>query len=341
MTYATELPYLGVRYQVKFHKCNLSCPYCIAEWKTQENVFDKDTFSRVVQKLKELPYRISLRIGVGGEFFLCPELMDEVKSICNSDTNIFNVSISTNLVAGWEQTVKPYLASLNTGKLGMGCTLHDTVIKNVNEFFEKTIKVKETGVEVYVGYVAMPQNIARIVEYKRRCDTAGIPLIMNGLIGKVVGVEGADPSREYPRDYTPAELAALRQVWDTPHSYMMLLHGATSKGMRCSAGRNYIYIDQGGRVFPCGNVSQLGLSNCMGNILTDPIRMQDEDTLCPVSSCWCGNENQALRIVDSNYERSRTLRVFNRKPGVSDEDLYQGYNASVFARSVNDGGSDC
>jgi hypothetical protein len=34
--------------------------------------------------------------------------------------------------------------------------------------------------------------------------------------------------------------------------------------------------------------------------------------MCPVSTCWCGNENQALRIVDQYYYRTRTLRVFQK-----------------------------
>lgn len=336
MTDIRVLPYLGVRYQVKYHKCNLACPYCIAAWSERENVFDAVTFRQVVSKLKQLPYRISLRIGVGGEFFTCPELMEEVRNICNFDTNIFGVSFSTNLVASWNQTIGPFLSSLDTGKLGMGCTLHDTVIKDIDEFFDKASKIKKAGVEVYVGYVAIPQKINLIPAYKKRCDQLGIPLIMNGLIGKLRGVDGADPSLEYPRDYTSAELAALKEVWDTPHSYMMLLRACNTKGMACSAGRNYIYIDHRGNVFPCGNTAQLKASKNMGNILTDEIMMQTDDTRCPFTSCWCGNENQALRIVDQYYERSRALRVYHQKTDIPKSQLYQGYNPSIFDRSFKD-----
>ena len=68
---------------------------------------------------------------------------------------------------------------------------------------------------------------------------------MNGLVGKLNGVDGADSSLEYPRDYTLDELSELKSLWDTPHIYNMLLEAREPRGMRCSAG--YLYKSHGGR----------------------------------------------------------------------------------------------
>jgi MoaA/NifB/PqqE/SkfB family radical SAM enzyme len=322
-----NLPYLGVRYQVKYHKCNLDCPYCIARWKEQKNFFDNLTYRGVLEGLRRLPYRICLRIGVGGEAFTSPELLQGMVDICNSDSNIFGVSFSTNLVASWEGTIEPFLDSLDTGKLGMGCTLHDTVIKDIDGFFEKARKIRDKGVLLYIGLVAIPGRIHMIREYRERCLDMRIPLIMNGLVGKLVGEAATSNFREYPEAYTNGELTLLKALWDTPHSYMMQLEACSTMGMVCSAGKNYLYINASGDVFPCSRIR-----NKIGNILTDQIVLQADDTICPVSSCWCGNENQALRLVDRYYDRTRTLRIFNKKSEILEEDLYTRYNPSIFNR---------
>ncbi len=320
-----DLPYLGVRYQIKYHKCNLDCPYCIANWQESENLFNNERFQAIIRRLSGLPYRICLRIGVGGEPFTSNEILEGIRQICNSENSVYGVSFSTNLKASWINTIEPFLDSLNTAKLGIGCTLHDTMIHDIDRFFEKACLIKEKGVEIFIGLVALPDRIAQIKKYHERCRDLGIPLIMNGLIGKIVAEDGKPGTLDYPQAYTSEELARFKELWHSPHSYKMLLEGCSTKGMVCAAGKNYIYLNHQGDISPCSNIKQK-----LGNILTDPFLLQPEDTICPVSKCWCGNENQALRIVDQYYERSRSLRIIKRRPGIPEEDFYQGYNKNIF-----------
>lgn len=323
----SELPYLGVRYQIRYHQCNLKCPYCIAAWAEQENLFDIASFNNIIGKIKMLPYRVSLRIGVGGEIFTSSQLMEGVRDICNTPSNIHNVSFSTNLAADWKKLIGPFFSSVDTSRVGVGCTLHDTVIEDIGEFFNKVENIKKMGAEIYAGFVAVPGRFQYILEYKKRCADLNIPLIMNGLVGKLTGTDAAAPPAEYPKDYTLKELSALQEVWDTPHSYKLLVEACETRGMKCSAGKNYIYIDHQGNVFPCEQIKQ-----CLGNILREPIDFRAGDTLCPNTVCWCGNENQALRIVDQYYDRSRTLRIFYPKKDIPYEQLYQGYNSPIYSR---------
>jgi MoaA/NifB/PqqE/SkfB family radical SAM enzyme len=355
-TTATELPYLGIRFQIRYYTCNLKCPYCIASWRKRQSPFEFDTFQNIIGKIKELPYRICLRIGVGGEIFTSPEILSVVKEICNEENNIMGVSFSSNIHASYKNVIGPFIDSINTGKLGMGCTLHDMVIKNPDSFFETVAQLKEKGVLLYVGNVAVPGRMEQLEEYKRKCNEIGVPLIINGLIGKAIHSNGqSKPNNNwllginwgrfgltypyYPRDYSPVELEQLKTLWFTPHSYQMLVNSSSTHGMQCSAGKNYIHIDHMGNVFPC-----LGIKNrisnvlfpalrqrySMGNILEDKIRFQSKDTICPRYHCWCGNENQALRIVDKYYHRTRTLRYFYPKEDMAPEELYQGYNPSIY-----------
>ena len=193
------LPRLGIRFQIRYHKCDLDCPYCIVSCNQRQDQFNESTYLGIIGKIKQLPYRVSLRLGFEGEVFTSQQLMDSVRDICNEESNIVNVSFSTNLVASWDRVIEPFLLAVNTRKLGLGCTLHDTVIRDVDEFFEKARRIKEMGAEIYIGHVAIPGRLKVVAAYKRRCDKLGIPLIMNGLIGKLVGVEGAIRRWNIPR----------------------------------------------------------------------------------------------------------------------------------------------
>ncbi|MDH5573684.1 MAG: radical SAM protein [Gammaproteobacteria bacterium] len=334
MTGVSELPYLGIRYQIKYHTCNLDCPYCIAQWKKfRADDFDLDTFTRVLEKIRLLPYRVSLRIGVGGEIFTSQPILDEIRKLCNEDNNIIGVSFSTNLAASWDKKIFPFIESVDVSKLGLGCTLHDTVIKSVDQFFEKMEKLHKYGVALYAGYVAIPERIDEIRSYKERCDQIGVPLTMNGIHGRVSGVAGVDDTLIYPAAYTDEQREALKAVWDTPHNYMMEIGGASPKGMACSAGNNYVYIDQKGNVSSCGQLLD-SEDAALGNIVTDEITLKNADIICPKNACPCGNENQALKIIDKYYDRGHVLRVYRPKDGYDNDYLYSLYNKNVFNVSV-------
>ena len=101
--------------------------------------------------------------------------------------------------------------------------MHDLVIEDIDMFFKKVKIIKESGVLVYVTYVAAPHLISRIKEYKRRGEDIGVPLIMNPLIGHLSGIDGVDPHKKYPFDYTDEGVKYLKDHWDTPHSYKLLV----------------------------------------------------------------------------------------------------------------------
>jgi hypothetical protein len=284
-----------------------------------------EDFRTSLTRIKELPYRICLHFGFRGEVFTSHEILEEIKLICNEKNNLFGISFLSNIEADWEKVIGPFLDSVNTQKLGMGCTLHDTVISDINSFFGKVKKIKERGVKVYVTYVALPSMIQNIRNYRDICKDIGVPLIMNALIGKYRGVHGLDPEKLYPDSYTEEEISALKLLWDTPHSYKLLVEACSPRGMTCAAGKNYIYIDPHGNVSPCNKMQ----NRFMGNILRDKIEFQKADSVCESDRCLCGNQNQALRIVDKYYMRTRNIRIFHPRTEFCAEELYEGYNPGI------------
>ncbi|MDD3626944.1 MAG: hypothetical protein PHV06_06455 [bacterium] len=305
--------YLCVRFQIEYHTCNLACPYCIARCPEKENIFDMDSFKSIIEKLNTWNRKIVLRIGVQGELFTSPEIMTEVSRICNQENNFIGINFSSNLVADWDRVIEPFITRTNLKKLGMGCTLHDTVIKDTDMFFKKVEKLKKLGVLIYVGYVAFPDRIDKMKEYKKICDGMNVPLIFNALIGKY-------NEKHYPRDYTLEEKKELRKIWFTPHSFMVLVKSIDTFGMDCTAGHKFIYINSKGDIFPCHDIHKF-----MGNILNDKITLNPEPMKCEVHKCFCGNQNQALCIVDRYYNRTRNPRIFFPKENFKRSDLFKGY----------------
>lgn len=315
-----DLPYLGVRYGIGFRRCNLDCPYCFAEWRSRMDQLDVPRFHAILEGIEKLPGRISLRFGIGGEAFICPPFLDKVIELSHKDGPIKTMSWSSNIQADWDRTIHPFLEAVDTSRIGMGCTLHDTVIDDIDLFFDKASWIKEAGVEVYIGYVALPGRIDLLRGYKKRADDLGIPLLLNPY---------AQPqSAEFPTlnerayRYGKEEARDLEEVFGSAHVHKLTVDRAPTLGMRCSAGKQYIVIHADGNVNPCDQYHKP-----MGNIMRDTIRLQDSDTICPRRHCWCPNENQALRIVDRKYHRNgRTLRMVEPKPESTAKVLGQGYN---------------
>ncbi|MCX7830701.1 MAG: hypothetical protein N2445_06550 [Acidobacteria bacterium] len=319
---------LKIRWQVRFTKCNLKCPYCIAVWTKRKVEFSPTLFFSGIDAIKKSSHKIVLRIGVEGEFFLSEDLQMGVSELSKSD-NVLGVSFSSNLQADWN-VMESFFNNTNLQKLGMGCTLHDTVIENIDDFFDKVKRINDMGVLIYVGYVAIPDRFDKIKEYKKRLDEIGVPFILNELSGEYGG-------KIYPESYTQDEKDFLKENFFSHHYYRMLVERDSPKGKACGAGEDYIYIDHKGDIYKCGvdknpkwKISEKFVSkiskewgealvnkriekNKIGNIKDGIPALSSNYRVCPHSVCACGNEVQAMKCVDINFYRTRTLRIIYPK----------------------------
>lgn len=319
---------LKIRWQVRFTKCNLKCPYCIAVWTKRKVEFNPELFFKGISLIKSIPYKVVIRIGVEGEFFLSKELQEGVIELSKSE-NVIGVSFSSNLQADWE-VMNHFFEKVNLKKLGMGCTLHDSVIESVDDFFEKVKRINSLGVLIYVGYVAIPDRFPKIEEYKKRLEEIGVPFILNELNGEHNG-------KKYPKSYTEKEREFLKKNFFSHHYYRHLVERDPSKGKACGAGEDYIYIDHKGDIYKCGvdknrewklsekilykiskkfaleKIRNSIINSRIGNVLEGMPKLSESYRICPHRECACGNEVQALKCVDINFYRTRTLRIIYPK----------------------------
>jgi len=328
-----KAPVLRIRWQLQYTRCNLKCPYCIAAWTERPVDFDAERFNRIADKLMEAPYRLVVRLGVEGEIFLSSDILDGVVRLSHHPRTE-GVSFSTNLVVPWKR-IEPFLDRVDASRLGMGVTLHDTQIDDIDGFFDKVKRVHDRGALVFVGYVALPDRFPQIREYKARLDDMGVPFILNEY-------NGAMESRPYPAAYTAEDRAFLREHFWSEHYYDMLVERKNPRGRHCLAGYRYIYIGKDGTMLPCGmeknrewnllqrilrrfnpkwpeRIQERRISRrSPGNILEDGLLLRDGPRICPHSRCDCGNEVQAMEHVGKDYHRTRTLRIIYPKDRADD-----------------------
>jgi|GEM_PF-2167553 len=328
-----NLPVLMVRWQLKFTQCNLKCPYCIATWTKRPVEFEAEKFDAIIERLVDLPFRLAVRLGVGGEIFLSPAIQDGVARLSHHP-KVEGVSFSTNLVAS-DEKISALLERANLQKLGVGATLHDTQIKDIEGFFRKVGMIQKRGVLIYVGYVAKPDRFEHLKQYKQRLDAMGVPFIPNEYNGAIEGLP-------YPQAYTAKERELLKENFFSRHYYRMLVERDNPRGQPCLAGYRYIYLGHDGTIRNCGMDQNLEWNvwmkmarwvdekwpekiqawrldrNKLGNILDGGLPLSDSPRACPHSLCNCGNEVQAMCKVGQIYHRTRLLRVIYPKESAAE-----------------------
>jgi MoaA/NifB/PqqE/SkfB family radical SAM enzyme len=329
---------LDVAHTIKFYHCDLRCPYCISDWDNQRGTRSarpvdapRDLQGAILRAIAALPYRVHLTLSNMGEPFVNRWLLSELTALCNGSTDpgLDALTLITNLHADWDRVIAPFLDRVDTSRLALACTLHDSVLSpaEIEAFFASARRARERGALVMVINVVRPGALDAARHWKARCDREGLPFLPNAIVASEGG-RGVRAQRESP--YTPDEIAAARDLSETPHSFKLLFEAASTLGEPCAAGRRYVFVDSDGDVFPC--LSLKDARPPLGNVLRGTFAASPASGVCPLESCGCPNEIGALHIVDDRYERTLDHRYLIPKAGWAAERLEDGYRAGLYAR---------
>jgi MoaA/NifB/PqqE/SkfB family radical SAM enzyme len=284
-----------------FNKCNYSCPYCIARNTGKE--FNRDAFWKICCKLIDFPYNLNVRIGVAGEFFLSPDLINGAKARTLSK-NVKSVNLITNLSfpkAGLEKTLEGF----DLDKLAMVASFHPYAMKmdKWDGRFRNTLADEWLGTAKYVqrligsnltiALVAYPP-LLKYIKPIRSCFTEeGLTSFVQGFIGEYKG-------NIYPLSYTEREKELARQFCYSRHDYEFFFN-MRLPGL-CNAGHSSIFIDMTGTISRCG----LGVSDPpLGNILKSlNFELYREPRICNAITCLCDTENMNTVIFDRHYKHT-------------------------------------
>jgi MoaA/NifB/PqqE/SkfB family radical SAM enzyme len=284
---------LNVRFLTNYVKCQFHCPYCIAapmQGDPAAHIFNEQALRTIVGNLVRLPHRINIRLGVLGEFFLSPALIEAARQLTRAE-NTASVNCITNLgfSAGFYRKA---LSGWDLSKVGMVASLHPTEVRRLDAWLD-TARELDRALDFAVTLVGYPPLLPGLPALVDRLRGLGLSTFIQGFVGDYQG-------RSYPFAYTQAERELLRRVSSSRHDYAYFIE-ATRPGL-CHAGQTGIFVDMTGQVRPCGMGAR---PEVLGNLLAGPeLALFPGPRPCPRQTCLCDTENINTASFAQFYEHT-------------------------------------
>jgi hypothetical protein len=285
---------LNVRFFTYYNICNYRCAYCIAgqgdpsDPRLQVN-WDGRNYLPIIEALTRLPFLLNVRIGVDGEFFTSPLLIDGARRLSHSP-NVEGVNLITNLSYSAER-YRAWFADFDRSKIALVASFHPTEIRDRQLWLETALALaRETDLSVCM--VAHPERFEDLAEAVPAFRSQGLTVFVQAFIGVYRG-------RLYPEAYSAQERDFLRPLFYSRHDWEFLLVG--KRPGLCNAGFSSVYVDMTGTVRICGMKINGPLP--VGNLLSgEPLQLYKGPRPCTAQDCRCDTENMNTVQFSQFYE---------------------------------------
>lgn len=287
---------LNVRFFTDYNVCNYACEYCISGQSDPDDPrvlanWRGENYQPIIDALMRLPHALNVRLGVGGEFFLNPKLIDGARALSHS-ANVVAVNLITNLSFPLKHYRK-WFSDFDRSKIALVASYHPTQIRDRDEW-RATARALAREVDFSVCTVAHPDIIAELAEAIPSMRAEGLSVFVQPFLGWLDGVF-------YPDAYSEEQRAVLRPLFYSRHDWSYLLEG--KRPGLCHAGHTSIYVDMTGVVRICG--MEIQGPQPIGNLLTgEPLRLYDGPRPCTAAQCRCDTENENTAQFEEFYERT-------------------------------------
>ncbi|EDY39198.1 hypothetical protein CPCC7001_2078 [Cyanobium sp. PCC 7001] len=328
--------FLKIRVSVRMLKCNFSCQYCVAaagqsqvsgvDYSTgaKRNVWGTDVGREMARKsitwAASLPFKVGLRYDVHGEPFLNADVIEDLVWL-TQQSNIHFVEVQTNASLLRKQ-LPSLVHRLVPEKLKLFCTFHHTEI-SLDDFLENVLFASGLGFGVVVNTLLSADNVDLIHDALDRCSQAAIPtsadLKFPGFdvpatqeMSARVDVDkrarhflSCDPiDAVLEGDAGPAILRTVADSGPLGRELRFLaallvgLYGGT--GRLCSAGHDYLIVDNWGDVYPCTSYADIQKGR-LGSVLdpgfVPPLRQETYAPCQYAETCHQKEEYGNLQIL--------------------------------------------
>lgn len=284
---------LSVRLPNYFRPCNFHCPYCTADigannvryrWPYREN------HRRIIENLLATPYRLAIRLGPAGEFFLSKELVADARYLTQQD-KVDTVDLITNASLKRSFYEKAF-EDFDLSKVSMTVSYHPTEIEDADTWKE-TVRYFRDNMAVGIVLVAYPPLMHLLPEIRKGLLDLDVPIFVNGFIGSFDGAK-------YPFAYSRLENQLLKSLSYSRHEYEFWINGR--KPGLCRAGMTSIFVDiADGSVYSCG----YPVRHRLGELLSGPnFELLSTPTPCGNRLCMCDSENYNPVVFDKHYEKT-------------------------------------
>jgi len=259
------------------YKCNYRCSYCSyggapgAREPVPTRYPSINKWVEVWQDIYEKYGSCEIHFA-GGEPFIYPEFMDLIDRLSEMHT----LEFSTNLF--WNPD--DFIERISSGRARIGVSFHPEFV-DFGKFFQKALRLKEAGFEVWANYVAYPPIVKEMAEYKHNFEQSGISMSIFPFKGKYNG-------KEYPEGYTEEERDFLRKLstylrTEKTLDFAFIKEEQKPKRRFCRMGQMYA------KLYPDGNAYNCCRENApkLGNLLDGTFSLLEEPFLCEARSCPC------------------------------------------------------
>lgn len=256
------------------YNCNYNCPICLDLKKIKLNPeFSRLDCDILASKLSKLGQNWSVTLS-GGEPFIHPqidELLDELYK------KKISVKIQTNLSLIFSLQKFPYT---NIYEIEASVHAQMKTEKQISEFIERVLLLREIGYYVKPTYILLPNNKEITLKHIKEFKENNIEL----WVRPFKDTRGKYNGGIYPRDYSDEDKEIL-QIDGINIDYFKSKSWEFYTGERCSSGRNLIFTKPNGDMYNCNKKLYL-----LGNLFNDDeIRPLKNDVICTSKNpCICG-----------------------------------------------------
>lgn len=294
--------------------CNFDCVYCWLhnkDWSKRKRFIGQDNTQKVLDGFDRTGIKWLIHMS-GGEPFFFPNFI----KLCQRLTKNNFISINTNLshkdTFRFAELIAPERVNF------IHCSLHiqqRKKTKEINDFISKYQFLQKRGFNIFASYLMYPHLISRFKKAYARFKSEGIILKPKVFWGNCTRFRILDSiifkrvrrffGRRYPDGYTDKQKILIKSYMDTGNTYggqyktqaqgfreqtvdLTLDRNwidklPSFKGQLCRAGKNFVKMDQDGKVFRCNDEPQ----HYLGNLFNSNIKLFDKTTECSSDICSC------------------------------------------------------
>lgn len=268
--------------------CNFACPYCF--WADDSRLKDKNFLGHEnIEQIADFfdsTGKTWLIHMSGGEPFIHPRYIELLKKL----TKKHYISINTNLTLN---TVHDFIKEIDPSRVAfLHCALHyrERLKKHkVDLFIDKFTKLRAAGFNAYVTQVFDPTVIPLFPDITKQLGKKHI-------VVRPKSFRGIHDGNMYPQSYTAEErklfthyslLADKHEKIEASHvdpnlDRDFIVGDLSWKGVKCAAGRDFVYIRFNGDIVRCHASNVV-----MGNMFEGTLNLLKDATACPFTVCPC------------------------------------------------------
>ncbi len=262
------------------YACNYRCSYCFfnSSWEEEKK---KNRYPGIA-RWKNIWDAVYERYGgglihvSGGEPFTYPDFIDLLVHLRKK----FDTEHDTNL----SFDLKEFMEKVAPERVKLNATFHPQ-FADIETFFDKALTLKKAGFALGVNYVAFPEQLGRMAEYKKRFNDAKISF-------DIMPFRGTYQGREYPQGYDESEKKILCEAAPKTAPPMFAAYDQKKSpapsnphaGKLCRMGQMYTKIQPDGTAYRCCKAEPAGK---LGNLIDGTFSFYEHPQPCGYTGCSC------------------------------------------------------